>query len=352
MSAATMPSETEPFQAEGAAALRRRAGVLAATRACIDELACSEPQRRLLHAMLAGVDRPAADAPWLFFIDIPPLVFAAVTGDEKRAAPLAATTTLLYLGADILDDLADGDRPSHWQNWSPAEINLAAATIMSALLPLSLARTGASVDRQVALHRTLADGLLRMAAGQQADLAGHGRREPPRAGDVERAVAGKSGAEVATFAALAAQLAGAAPDVVERYTAMGRALGTAAQLASDCYELFDDPAARDLAHGVFTLPLAIHLERLAPEQRIPFMDILARARTNAAARDEVRRTLEDSGSLRHAAVVVEIHRQQAFRALASAAPREPAATELRALIDSVGFFPAKPVSPSVNPANA
>ena len=308
-------------------------------------------QRQLLATALAGLDQHAAGTEALFFVDLPLLVHGAIRGDERPAIPLAVATTLLFLGADILDDLADGDRPAHWHGCSPAEINLAGATLLCALTPLAIGHLRAPADCVLAMQETLASGLLRMGAGQQSDLAGIGGGHV-RADEIEAAVAGKSGEELAIFATLAAQLAGAPAGVVEHYAAMGRAVGTGAQLASDCYELFTDPASRDLAHGTPTLPTALRLERLRGGARAAFADLLDRARTAEAAREEVRRQLRAGGELRQCAFIVEIHRQRALRQLALAVPLEPAASGLRALIDRISFFPQTIAGPTASGAQA
>ena len=90
---------------------------------------------------------------------------------------------------------------------------------------------------RAALQRTLALGLLEVAAGQQADLAAAGAdRADPAA--VERSIVAKSGGRRAMYAAMAAQLAGASEEQVAAYARLGRAMGTATQLASDIGDLF------------------------------------------------------------------------------------------------------------------
>jgi geranylgeranyl pyrophosphate synthase len=317
------------------------AEVFAAVRSFARRWAADDRQRQLLETAIAGLEPHARRSEPVFFVELPLLVYGAIRGDARPAMPLAAATTLLFLGADIFDDLADGDRPAHWDGHSPAEINLAAANLLCALTPLALAELPASAERIVAMQTTLTKGLLRMSAGQQSDLAAH-RRSQVGVADIESAVAGKSGEELAIFAMLAAQFAAASAEQVEHYAMVGRALGTGAQLASDCYELFTDPESRDLAHGATTLPIALQCECLRGAERNAFEMLLTRARTEEAARAEIRRQLMASGALRHCAFIVETYRQRALRMLAAAEPREPAAGELRALIGRISFFLAKP----------
>lgn len=350
----SLPAGDSPSEIDGKlappASLSHVAEVFAEVRSLARRWAADDRQRQLLETAILGLEPHARRSAPLFFVDLPLLVYGAIRGDARPAIPLAAATTLLFLGADIFDDLADGDRPAHWDGYSHAEINLAAANVLCGLTPLALAQLPASADCKVAMQATLAKGLLRMSAGQQSDLAAH-RRSQAGVAEIEAAVAGKSGEELAIFAELAAQLAEASADQIEHYAAMGRALGTGAQLASDCYELFTDPESRDLAHGVTTLPIALQLERLRGAERSAFEALLTRARTEEAAREVIRRRLIASGALRQCAFMVETYRQRALRNLAAAQPCEPAGGELRKLIGRISFFPARLAPPMMASAN-
>lgn len=316
--------------------------VLALAAEVVSTRAPTEGLRRLLETALVGLREQArtseVPAP---FIHLPLLVYGGVRGETEPALPLAVVTTLLFLGLDILDDLADGDRPEHWGDHRAAEIHLAAATLLCALPQLLLSDLDAAPAVRDRMQRTLAEGLLRMSAGQQQDLA-RVDAVAVTPDEVRASVEAKSGEELALFAAMAAQLAEAPAEVVERYAAMARALGTAGQLSSDCYELFQDPACRDLVHGARPLPVALHLERVSGEERNSFLRLLDQARqpgnAGEAARESVRKRLREAGDLRRAAFVVEVHVQRALRLLEEAAPQEPARSGLRAIIALISFF--------------
>ncbi len=298
-------------------------------------------QRALLALALRGL------RPQLREMDFPPpfmalplLVYAAVRGENKPALPLTVATTILYLGIDILDDLADGDLPRHWKGRKESEINLAAVTLISALPQLALSELDAPPETIADLQRILADGLLTMSAGQQRDLATAGATRVSAA-EVESSVARKSGEELALFAALASRLAGASTAAVEAYASMGRSLGTAGQLASDFHDLFQARRSSDLANGTRTLPIALHLENQSRTGRRAFLALLDKARRSESARKAVRKRLLAAGELRRCAIIVELHCRRAQAALARAGAREPAQGELAALIDASSFFPKR-----------
>lgn|GEM_PF-1048204 len=302
---------------------------------CIATVSASPAQRRLLDTAFAGLESTVreikARTGFVPMIDLAPAVHAAISREHAAAVPLAAACAFVFLGLDLFDDLADGDRQRQWEGHSAAEMNLAAATVLTCLPTLIIAGLDVSAARRARMAERLACGLLRMSAGQQADLALTGAREV-RPSDVEAAVVGKSGEQFATYCALAAEMAGASEDVVGLYADFGRELGTAGQFASDCHELLVDPECRDLAHGSRTLPLATHMERLPPDERSVFLDLLDSARSDAAARDMVRRRLRETAEVRRIMFGVHIRLQRARRLLDRAGAGEPGRSRLLAAI--------------------
>src|SRR3712207_9574578 len=91
----------------------------------IEVLSVPSSHRELLRIHV-GVGRERAEVyPELPAIQLPLLVHAAITGDEGPALPVAGACTLLYLGADLFDNLIDHELPSSWDGRDPAEGNLA-----------------------------------------------------------------------------------------------------------------------------------------------------------------------------------------------------------------------------------
>ena len=103
---------------------RRADQILARAREFVGQHCRDRSQGELLALALQGLPPQLLEmgfpAP---FMALPLLVYAAVRNEEKPAFPLAVATTLLYLGVDILDDLADGDLPAHWKGRKESEIN-------------------------------------------------------------------------------------------------------------------------------------------------------------------------------------------------------------------------------------
>ena len=68
------------------------------------------------------------EAPW---IQLPILAHAACGGNEDAAIRLAGACTLLYLGADLFDNLMDDELPERWSSRGPPQATLAAATLLA-----------------------------------------------------------------------------------------------------------------------------------------------------------------------------------------------------------------------------
>jgi geranylgeranyl pyrophosphate synthase len=265
-------------------------------------------------------------------IRLPLLVYAAVCGEEGPARSLAVAIAALWVGIDLLDDAMDGDLPAAWDRFHPTQATLAAATLISAVAPLALSSVDASPGTVIALHQILARGGLAMSAGQQRDVM-LTRSATPTLDVVEAAIVGKTGDGMAMMTTLAARLAGATSAAIEAYAEMGRALGVAIQLHSDCYDIFAARESKDLIHGTRTMPIVWQLQRLRGAEREQFLTLLNRAETDHAARDSVREQLVEAGAIRGCAVAIDLYCLRAQQALARAHPLDPAGDALRRRID-------------------
>jgi len=305
--------------------------VLRAIAELIAETAVSPQQWALLGSVVVGLDScvsaPNKSGDVVPSIELPLAVHAAITGEEDAAVPLAAACALVCVSIGLFDDLADGDRRGHWARHSAGEINLAAATMLSALPSLILASLDVAPPRRACLQQILAEGLLRMSAGQQADLALTGAHEVT-VGQVEAAVLGKTGERFATYCKLAAEMADATPEAMSLYEAFGREIGIARQLVSDCHELAFDPVCRDLVHGTRTMPIVAHINRLSGSDRRRFLDLLDRSRTDRHAEKLVREELRASGELSRVIFRARLHYGRARAIIDRVGAREPGRARL------------------------
>jgi geranylgeranyl pyrophosphate synthase len=312
--------------------------------AFIDELIGALPvpsSHRELLRVHVGVDREQVGVyPELPAIQLPLLVHAAITGDERPALPVAGACTLLYLGADLFDNLIDHELPPSWHARDPAEASLAATTLLAALPQLAVARLreqGTPPARLWALSHRFAETLLTMSAGEHEDLL-FTERGDVRPEMCKTMTERKSGSEFALFAGAGAILATEDIELIEEYAAFGLCLGTATQICSDVWDIWKGENSPDLLNGKRTLPIVHALYTLRGESRERLQELLELVRAGAERHRELRKLLLAAGSVHYTGLIVEIYRQRARQHLAAASPREPAGQALRTLLDRTSLL--------------
>jgi geranylgeranyl pyrophosphate synthase len=247
---------------------------------------------------------------------------------------------ILYLGADLFDNLIDHELLSEWNARDPAEANLAATTLLAALPYLSIARLqrqGTSPARLWALSHRIAETLLTMSAGEHEDLLFTER------GDVtpemcKTMAERKSGSEFALFARAGAMLATEDIELIREYASFGLCLGAATQICTDVWDIWKGENSPDLQNGKRTLPIVHALSTLEGESRERLQDLLGAVREGFELHKEVQKLLLEAGSVHYTALVVEIYCQRARKHLAAASPQEPAGQALRMLLNETSVW--------------
>jgi geranylgeranyl pyrophosphate synthase len=267
-------------------------------------------------------------------VQLPLLVHAAITGDERPAIPVAGACTLLYLGADLFDNLIDHELPPEWSTRDPAEANLAASTMLAALPQLALARLreqGTSSARLWELSHRFAETLLTMSAGEHEDLL-FAERWDVKPEMCETMIEHKGGSEFALFARAGAMLATEDIELIDKYAAFGLCLGAAWQIRSDILDIWKGQNSPDLLNGKRTLPIVYALDKLQGESRKRLQDLLIAVRDGSERHDEVQAMLLEAKSVHDTLLKIESYCGLARNQLAAASPREPAEQALRKLL--------------------
>jgi geranylgeranyl pyrophosphate synthase len=308
----------------------------------IGRLAVPPSHRELLQVHLSVGREEATAYPEMPAIQLPLLVHAAITGDEDPALPVAGACTLLYLGADLFDNIIDNELPPSWDTWDPTEAHLAATTLLAAGPQLSISRLqgqGTPVARLWALSRSFAEALVTMSAGEHEDLlfTDRGNVGPEMCRTLAER---KSGSELALFARAGAILATEDVELIEKYAAFGLCLGAARQICTDVLDIWKGENSPDLRNGKRTLPIVHALSTLRGESRERLQDLLRGAREGAECHNEVRKLLLAAGSVHYTTLVVEIYCQRARKHLATASPRGPAGQALHMLLDGSSLLTA------------
>jgi geranylgeranyl pyrophosphate synthase len=307
------------------AALPGRAAVIAEALA-FGARTIREPRHLAMFEATIALERGEGEALSLGR-DLAPAAYAAASGSAAWRTDLATLSHVLWTAFDVLDDLGDGDAAAKWPAFGQGELMVMAGSLIAATAHEMAAALHDDPAVRAQLHACIARGIRRMGDGQIADLADTGRNDLTAA-SVEATVAGKTGAECALFAGLGATLAGASPDHLVAYETFGVEYGIANQYATDLAELFGDDVCRDIVNGTRTLPIVLHLARLAGSERDAFVRALDDARRDPAAAAGVRTTLASSPALRATVLQILIHAERARVALASAQPHAAGAALL------------------------
>ena len=278
----------------------------------IERAAVTPAYGRLLRAIAESHIATTAARPERrgFGIELPLLAARAVGGAEDRAFMLAAAILLLEAGIFALDHLMDDELDGPLAELPRAAVLTGAVSFISFLPHLAIGDLPAPPALRAYLAKTLAEGMAAIAAGQAGE-AGTSLDSPPSPSEVERSIAGKTGARRALYARLGAAGAGAAPAAIDALAAYGHALGMARQIGSDIDDLFGGDDSRDIAAGACTLPLACFFATASSDEAEALRADVAAARRGEPTLAAVRRRLRDGGALRAA-----LQRQEAFCALA------------------------------------
>lgn len=260
------------------------------------------------------------------YVDIPLLVYGGITGHEEEALPLTTLGKFLFLGLDIIDDIADGDAEDHWPEHNHSELELGSSLFLSALPQILIADLKAPEEIHTKIQQRFAHGLLEIASGQQLELRMTGRLDiDPQA--VEDSVRRKSSG-VATLASIAALFAGGTEDQIASYEEVGCNLGTAAQLATDFYDLFQAPLSRDLRNGTRTLPITLFLEKCSETEKKILLGPL----------EEARRLLISKGIGRLTAFIIELYCERAKKGLNLVHPKKAYQERIVSYINNISLF--------------
>lgn len=259
-------------RATEAAGVDQEEATLHHLRHAVRELAASDAQAHAILSMIDALARHQGTSNQRYRLaatHVPLLLAHGLSGRADAGRSVAAAATAIYLAADALDDLLDGDVPKYWaRSPTPAEI-IATATLLGAFGQLMVARI-AGAARSVALQDELGTTLLAMSAGQLDDVSGVG---PELSIDeVRLMVARKSGAMLAGFAALGALAVDASEAQVRQAREYGHGLAMARQITSDISELTGSSGGSDFRNTVPTIPLAYHLMTVPEGDQKMFVD--------------------------------------------------------------------------------
>lgn len=272
------------------------------------------------HSFLTGrlqkTEKMIQEGYWIPSLDLPLLISSGLNIPHREARLLAMTSTFIYLGADLLDDLHDQELISPSHNISPADITLLSATLLTVFPVLTLLDLQTEAETKLKLQETVALSLMKMSVGQKQDIS-FTHKKYVSLEEVKQSIQAKSGEELALASGLTAQLAKVSSSQQKSYEDFGRYLGTALQISSDFYEVMWAPLSHDLKRGARSLPIAFCLEKFDGSDRDQLIRLLQIAPSDTKHLESLRRILAESGSLDYTALVLEDFCQRSLEILES-----------------------------------
>jgi len=253
---------------------------------------------------------------WIPCLELPDLLSSSLNLAPQDIRLLTMTSSFIYLGADLLDDLQDAELELSSYNISPSEVTLISATLLTVFPILALADLETDTDTKFKMQKTLAHSLLVMSAGQQQDLA-LSHKNSVSVEIIKKSIECKSGEELALSCSLAAQLAKLSLSQQKSYENFGRTLGTAIQIVSDFHELIWSKTSSDLKQGTRSLPIAFCLEKFQGDDRKKLIELLQTPHWGSQEKTCLKNILTDAGALAYTTLVVENLCQQSLEILNS-----------------------------------
>lgn len=276
----------------------------------LDELirkGSSGKRRELLSSALRNCRQKVSGYPYFPPVEITKAVYMQFDNDMKKVLPLLAACSALHLGADLNDDFADNDLPPYWKVIDKGIITLLSYDIFYNLRNEALDMLGGYPVRKsviTSIKRTFDEAAICMIAGQYADIS-HGVNASIE--DAMDSVAGKSGMQIWAFCKVASLLGGATKSQAEKMSLFGKNIAIAAQVATDCNDIWGRGASSDLRNGRVTVPVAYALSVRGAQKHL--RRLLARYKKNPYIKTlrEIRGILADSGALFYTALKVQTH---------------------------------------------
>lgn len=300
----------------------------------LDDLAPEAEYREVFDRAIGKV-RDAAGSSAIFPpVDLPMAVADAMGLPVYLGIVAAAASTLLWSGADLMDDTADGQLSDEWNLVSPPELALVATNLLSTLPHLLVGRylpRGSAAG--AAYSQAVAKTLFVMSQGQSLDL--RATTAVKSVADYIGLVRRKSGSEFALFASTPAMLAGSPPETVAQWVGFGMNWGSMVQVFSDTISSLSDGPRNDLFSGKRALPVLYASATLSDTEHSAFFADLDKAASgDKDALERAVQTMTCSGAASSSFEKVELLRFRSAQALPIKATDLTANHPLRRLLES------------------
>ncbi|MEM2248490.1 MAG: polyprenyl synthetase family protein [Candidatus Bathyarchaeia archaeon] len=219
------------------------------------------------------------------------LVYEALGGENADALDLAIIPEVIHNGTLIADDIEDSSemrrgKPCTYKIFGvDIAINLSQAMYFLPMIVLSEKGDRIPADRARRIYEIYVQEMINLSLGQAIDIAWH--RGLVRAEDLTeehylQMCAYKTGTLARMAAKMAAALAGANDDVIEKMGRFAESLGIAFQIQDDILDIVGEEFAKgkggigmDITEGKLTLMVIYTLQRASQDDRNELLRILS-----------------------------------------------------------------------------
>lgn len=244
------------------------------------------------------------------------LVLEALGGDTKKLSDYAIIPEVVHNGTIMIDDLEDsslerrGKPCTHILYGADIAVNAGNSMYYLPLLPLIKNVGGLSAETMVKIYNTYAQEMINLSLGQSMDIAWHkGMANADAVTEAEylQMCAYKTGTLARMSVKIAAILAGANDETVEKIGKFAEAIGVAFQIQDDILNLISEEFAsrkggfgEDITEGKRTLMVIHTIKKANSADKKVLIDILNMHTTDQKLRNEAIAILKKYGSIVYA----------------------------------------------------
>ncbi len=262
-------------------------------------------------------------------------------GSWEEALPAAAAVELLHNFSLIHDDIQDiseirHSRPTVWKVWGEA-ISINTGDAMFALSYVALERLGQHLPPATVIDawRVFNETILELTRGQHLDMSFE-TAESVKVDEYLSMITGKTAALLSASCELGALAATRNAELAKDYAEFGLNLGLAFQIRDDILGIWGDPsqtgksAATDIMTRKKSLPVLYGLANSTS-----LVALYEQATFGDAEVTEAVRLLDEVSALDYAKEQEGVYFRRSVTALERAQPKDPAASELSALVEAL-----------------
>lgn len=274
------------------------------------------------------------------------LICEALGRNAKEFVDFAIVPEVIHNGTIMIDDIEDdseyrrGKPCTHRMFGLDIAINTGNAMYYLPLLSLIRNKDKVSEVKRNKIYEIYIQEMINLSFGQATDITWHKGSETANEKQYLQMCINKTGTLARMSAKMAAVLADADGDLVERIGRFAESIGVAFQIQDDVLDLVSKEFAemkgglgQDITEGKRTLMVIHTLEKAEPKDRKRLLEILNMHTTDKELRDEAINIIKSYGSIEYAKNYARKIVRESWRDVAEFFPSSKAKEKLKAFAD-------------------